>query len=48
MEIRVDDLTGPEVKQLLTEHLDDMYAASPAESVHALDLSELQQPNITF
>lgn len=48
MEIRVDDLTGPEIKQLLTEHLDDMYATSPAESVHALDLSELQQANITF
>ena len=48
MEIRVDDLSGPEVRQLLTEHLDDMYATSPAESVHALDLSELQQPNITF
>ncbi|WOD08297.1 GNAT family N-acetyltransferase [Marinomonas sp. GJ51-6] len=48
MEIRVDDLSGSEVRQLLTEHLDDMYATSPAESVHALDLSELQQPNITF
>ncbi len=48
MNIRIDDLTGPEIKQLLTEHLDDMYATSPEESVHALDLSELQQPNITF
>ena len=48
MEIRIDDLSGPEIKQLLTEHLDDMYATSPAESVHALDLSALKQPNITF
>ncbi|MEO9275378.1 GNAT family N-acetyltransferase [Marinomonas sp. 5E14-1] len=48
MEIRVDDLSGPEVRQLLTEHLDDMYATSPEESVHALDLSELQHPHITF
>ncbi|WP_281171204.1 hypothetical protein [Marinomonas ushuaiensis] len=41
MEIKIDNLSGPEVKQLLTEHLDDMYAASPAECVHALDLTEL-------
>ena len=48
MEIRVDDLSGPEVHQLLTEHLDDMYATSPEESVHALDLTELKKPDITF
>ena len=48
MDIRIDDLSGSEVKQLLTEHLDDMYAASPAECVHALDLTELKKPDITF
>lgn len=48
MNIVVDDLTGPEIAGLLQEHLDDMYATSPAESVHALDLNALQQPNITF
>ncbi|MEP0072935.1 MAG: GNAT family N-acetyltransferase [Marinomonas sp.] len=48
MNIRIDDLAGPEIKQLLTEHLEDMYATSPAESVHALDLSALKQPNISF
>lgn len=48
MDIIIDDLSGPEIKQLLTEHLEDMFATSPAESVHALDLSELQQPDITF
>ncbi|MBJ7538778.1 GNAT family N-acetyltransferase [Marinomonas transparens] len=48
MDIRIDDLSGPEVKQLLTEHLEDMYATSPAESVHALDLTELKKPDITF
>lgn len=48
MDIRIDDLSGAAIKQLLTEHLDDMFATSPADSVHALDLSELQQADITF
>ncbi len=46
MDIRLDDLNGPEIKALLQEHLDDMYQNSPAESVHALDLSELKQADI--
>ena len=48
MKIIVDDLTGIEVFNLLNEHLQDMYATSPAESVHALDISKLQAPDITF
>jgi putative acetyltransferase len=48
MNIRVDDLSGPEIKQLLTEHLDDMFAASPPECVFALDLDGLKKPNIAF
>lgn len=48
MLIKVDDLRGPEVAQILTEHLDDMYSVSPPESVHALDLEKLRQPEITF
>lgn len=48
MDIRIDDLSGPEIKQLLTEHLNDMFATSPPESVHVLDLSELTQTNICF
>ncbi|SBS27421.1 putative N-acetyltransferase YsnE [Marinomonas spartinae] len=48
MNIQVDDLSGPEIAQLLTEHLNDMHATSPAESVHALDLSGLKKSNITF
>lgn len=48
MLIKVDNLRGPEVAQLLNEHLQDMYAASPPESVHALDLNKLRQPEITF
>ncbi|MCW4631175.1 MULTISPECIES: GNAT family N-acetyltransferase [Marinomonas] len=48
MDIRIDDLSGPEVKQILTEHLKDMFAASPPECVFALDLDGLKKPNITF
>ncbi|ATL68920.1 GNAT family N-acetyltransferase [Nocardia terpenica] len=48
MRIVVDELTGPEVIALLGEHLGDMYATSPAESVHALDLTALRKPEITF
>lgn len=46
--IEQDDLTRPEVHGLLQEHLDDMLATSPAESVHALDLDGLRGPDITF
>lgn len=48
MLIKIDDLRSPEVAQILTEHLQDMYAVSPPESVHALDLEKLRQPDITF
>jgi putative acetyltransferase len=48
VEIKVDDLSGPEVKKILTEHLEDMFAASPPECVFALDLDGLKKPNITF
>ena len=48
MDIRVDDLTGPEIFALLSEHLADMHLNSPPESIHALDLTGLRQPEITF
>lgn len=48
MEIRIDDLSGPEIAGLLTEHLRCMAEVSPPESRHALDLGELRQPDITF
>jgi putative acetyltransferase len=48
MRIEVDDPSRPDVMALLQEHLDDMYALSPPESVHALDVSGLQRPEITF
>jgi len=48
MLIRVDDLSGPEIRALLEEHLREMHALSPPESVHALDLDALRGPEITF
>jgi putative acetyltransferase len=46
--IERDDLTRPEVHQLLADHLADMRATSPAESVHALDLSGLRRSDVTM
>ena len=48
MKIIIDDLTGGEVLVLLEEHLSDMYATSPPESVHALDVKALKASNNTF
>lgn len=48
MQIRTDDLAGPEIRALLAEHLCNMHQISPPESVHALDVSGLLQPEITF
>lgn len=48
MTIELDDLSRPEIHALLTEHLRSMYEYSPPESVHALDLDGLRQPDIAF
>ena len=48
MEIKVDDLSSGAVISLLEEHLRDMHATSPAESVHALDVAGLKESDITF
>jgi putative acetyltransferase len=45
--IRVDDLSGDQVRALIALHLAGMHAASPPESVFALDLSGLEAPNVT-
>jgi putative acetyltransferase len=37
-----------DVQKLLSEHLADMYATSPPESVHALDHESLSGPGMTF
>lgn len=48
MDIRPDDLSSPAVHALLEQHLRDMHAWSPACSVHALDLSGLRRPEVSF
>ena len=48
MEIRLDDLGGAEIRALLAEHLRNMHQLSPPDSVHALDLTALLKPDITF
>jgi putative acetyltransferase len=48
MHIEADDLTRTAIHELLEEHLQSMHAQSPPGSVHALDLSKLKQPDITF
>ncbi|MEO9874848.1 MAG: GNAT family N-acetyltransferase [Anderseniella sp.] len=48
MEIRVDDLSGPEIAGLLKGHLDHMATLSPPDTVHTLDLESLRVPEVTF
>lgn len=48
MKIIKDDLTNPQVIALLKEHMDDMQATSPPESVHALDIKKLRESNVIF
>ena len=49
MEIAIDDLSSPEIIELLESHVAEMrrVTANP-ESVHALDLEGLRRPEITF
>jgi putative acetyltransferase len=46
--IRVDDLRGPEIAELLAAHVAFCRATSPPESTHVLDLDALRSPGITF
>jgi putative acetyltransferase len=48
MQIKIDDLTGHAIADLLREHLADMAENSPPESLHALDIEQLRGPDITF
>ena len=48
LHIRLDDLSDPRIAVFLEEHLQDMRATSPPESVHALDLSKLRDPSVHF
>jgi putative acetyltransferase len=48
LQIRVDDLKGPQVIALLQEHLAAMRSVSPPESCHVLDLAGLRRADVTF
>ncbi len=48
MDIRVGELRNKAVISLLEEHHNDMLSLSPPESVHALDLTNLEKPDVTF
>ncbi|MFC4598404.1 GNAT family N-acetyltransferase [Cohnella hongkongensis] len=48
MEIKPDDLTGDEVRELIRQHLASMAEGAPPESVHALDLTGLKRPDVAF
>ena len=47
LDIRQDDLRGPEITHLLRGHLDSAIANSPAGAAHALDLDALRHPSVT-
>lgn len=48
LQIARENPTLADVLVLLDEHLADMFATSPADSVHALDHSALSAPEISF
>ena len=48
LRIVVDDLSGPEVAELLQRHLAFAALQSPKESMHALDIDGLRAEAITF
>jgi putative acetyltransferase len=49
VEIRIDDLSSPEIIELLEAHVAEMRRVTPnPESVHALALDGLRRPEVTF
>ncbi|MBU5421763.1 GNAT family N-acetyltransferase [Cellulomonas hominis] len=46
--ITPDDPRSPDVRALLTRHLELMHEQSPPEDVHALDVDALTAPHVTF
>lgn len=48
MDIRVDDLSAPEITAFLEQYLQDLQPTAPAVSRHALDLSGLRVPQMTL
>ena len=48
MRIREDNLDGPEIAEMLREHIRNAHEHSPGQSAHTMDLHELGSPEITF
>ena len=48
IQLRVDDLSTPEVQDLITEHLAGMHGNSPPGHVNALAIEGLRKPDVTF
>ncbi len=48
MRIREDNLDGPEIAEMLREHIRNAHEHSPGQSAHTMDLHELRSPEITF
>lgn len=48
IEVKIDDLSSPQVQELITQHLAGMHSNSPAEHVHALAIDGLKAPDMTF
>ena len=48
LHIKEDDLTGPEIRDLLEKHFAGMLASSPPGSCHFLDFDGLNAPDVTF
>lgn len=46
-DIRIDDLSGEQTRELLALHLKGMHATSPPGSVFALDFTGLTAPGVT-
>ncbi len=45
---RIDDLSAPESREIVAEHLADMQGNSPKGSVFALAIDGLREPDVTF
>ncbi|MDU2242449.1 MAG: GNAT family N-acetyltransferase [Paenibacillus sp.] len=46
--IKLDDLSGPEIRAFIGEHLANMAETSPPESIHALNVDGLKKSDVTF
>ena len=48
MKFLLDDLSGEPTRALIERHLAGMRANSPPESVHALEIDQLRQADVSF